>query len=84
MPRAKHIHSWQVDSPDGPTSTGRCACGAEREFVNSHFEKKLSPNEWNQLKSGPVRPEEHKARMQELADAERYGGYEGAPKRRIN
>ena len=30
-----HSHHWQLDSPSGLTSTGRCECGAEKEFQNS-------------------------------------------------
>ena len=29
-------HHWVIDSPNGPTSTGRCrVCGENREFKNS-------------------------------------------------
>ena len=29
------VHHWVVESPAGPTSTGRCKrCGEEREFGN--------------------------------------------------
>ena len=29
-------HHWVIDSPNGPTSTGRCrVCGEIREFKNS-------------------------------------------------
>jgi hypothetical protein len=30
-------HFWKIESPDGPTSTGRCKlCGEKREFNNSY------------------------------------------------
>ena len=29
-------HHWVIESPNGPTSLGRCrTCGAEKEFKNS-------------------------------------------------
>jgi hypothetical protein len=31
-----HTHHWILDTPNGPTSTGRCDCGAAKEFRNSH------------------------------------------------
>ena len=30
------MHRWMIESPNGPTSQGRClVCGAEGEFKNS-------------------------------------------------
>ncbi len=30
------VHTWSIESPNGPTSLGTCAdCGATREFNNS-------------------------------------------------
>ena len=30
------LHHWRIESPNGPTSMGRCKhCGAERHFPNS-------------------------------------------------
>ena len=29
-------HYWRINTPDGPTSIGKCKyCGEEREFVNN-------------------------------------------------
>ena len=31
-----HDHFWQIESPNGPTSEGRCrVCGQRRTFSNS-------------------------------------------------
>jgi len=30
------VHYWLIDTPEGPTSTGKCKyCGMEREFNNT-------------------------------------------------
>ena len=31
---AAHTHRWLIERPNGPYSTGRCACGSVREFCN--------------------------------------------------
>mgnify|MGYP001177675297 FL=1 len=31
----KHIHKYIFPSPDGPTSIGKCDCGATQEGFNS-------------------------------------------------
>ena len=31
----EHTHHWVVESPNGPLSKGKCACGQTREFPNS-------------------------------------------------
>ena len=46
MPKT-HVHHWQIDSPQGPTSTGRCKCGAEKEFRNSFLGGKVDRQAWN-------------------------------------
>ena len=34
-PAADHVHRWQIEEPNGPTSAGICkACGARKEFKN--------------------------------------------------
>ena len=30
-----HTHHWVLESPNGPLSKGKCACGETREFQNS-------------------------------------------------
>ena len=65
----KHIHHWQLPAPDGPTSTGRCECGAEKEFRNSFFEAKTSKAAWNGRPAGgdgykPLSEDEKKALRQ--------------------
>jgi len=30
-----HAHHWFLDTPNGPTSIGRCSCGAVQEMRNS-------------------------------------------------
>ena len=75
---AEHHHHWVVDSPNGPTSTGRCACGETREFVNAESDQKMSPQDWNQMNAAPRKTgrskaydlEAHQRRMSELAEAE--------------
>lgn len=35
------VHYWLIDSPDGPTSMGKCLyCGEKRRFINA-FSKAL-------------------------------------------
>lgn len=36
-----HIHSWEIDSPNGAESIGRCGCGEEKLFMNSMPDKDL-------------------------------------------
>ena len=48
-----HAHCWDIASPAGPTSLGRCDCGASREFANSvevaRQELRMTGNyAWNQ------------------------------------
>lgn len=31
----RHVHRYQCEPPNGPTSWGECACGSRREFRNS-------------------------------------------------
>lgn len=32
----EHLHHWRIDTPNGPTSSGRCSCGLTRDdFGNS-------------------------------------------------
>jgi hypothetical protein len=34
-----HAHHWRIETPNGPTSLGRCkGCGEEREFRNADTE----------------------------------------------
>ncbi|HEU4759630.1 MAG TPA: hypothetical protein VFT91_06570 [Dehalococcoidia bacterium] len=41
-------HHWMIESPDGPTSRGRCkVCGAERDFMNS-----FGDNFWEDRENG--------------------------------
>ena len=54
-----HVHHWKVDTPNGEESVGRCKCGAERTFGNSHLNDKVmkrNPNgtkkNWNDLAVG--------------------------------
>lgn len=42
-----HVHRWLVESPNGPTSVGRCECGAEREFTNSPTFELVGPHRVN-------------------------------------
>ena len=30
----QHFHRWRIEEPNGPTSVGRCTCGAIKEFKN--------------------------------------------------
>lgn len=32
---ADHVHHWQIEPANGPTSVGCCACGEAREFSNN-------------------------------------------------
>lgn len=32
-----HAHHWRIETPNGPTSPGVCACGEQREFRNDHM-----------------------------------------------
>ena len=41
-----HIHHWQIDRPNGPTSIGRCSCGETREFINSEADARIRTNDW--------------------------------------
>lgn len=45
---ATHVHRWRIDTPNGPTSRGACACGAERLFGNSE-EQAVAFREMNRL-----------------------------------
>ncbi len=33
--RAPHVHRIQIDTPNGPTCEGRCACGYTRTYSSS-------------------------------------------------
>jgi len=33
--QTKHAHIWKIEEARGPTSKGRCECGATKEFHNS-------------------------------------------------
>lgn len=45
-------HHWLIESPEGPTSLGRCKhCGTEREFSNSS-----SDSIWEEDESADYRP----------------------------
>jgi hypothetical protein len=37
--RNAHKHHWIIDTPNGPTSGGRCDCGVVQEFRNSRDEE---------------------------------------------
>lgn len=41
-------HHWLIETPSGPTSTGRCkVCGVSRVFVNGETEKQwVYPQAW--------------------------------------
>lgn len=79
MPTKPHVHHWKVDTPNGEESVGRCKCGAERTFGNSHLHDKVmkrNPNgtkkNWNDLAVGRAGGgAKHKERMRELAEGER-------------
>ncbi len=34
IPPAGHAHHWRIGAQHGPSSVGRCECGATREFAN--------------------------------------------------
>jgi len=42
-----HVHHWKLESPNGETSIGECACGAQREFHNSIATGRIEPSTWN-------------------------------------
>lgn len=42
-----HAHRWRIASPDGPTSDGGCACGAERAFKNAWVQDTLTAGAWD-------------------------------------
>ena len=53
----RHVHHWIIDSPNGPTSEGRCkSCGAEKDFINYDLADAPAPISWRSAKgqSGPV------------------------------
>lgn len=54
-----HAHRWRIETPNGPTSTGRCECGAEREYRNGEPE----------LGKGPL----HSRQVSKRAHMERQG-----------
>ena len=31
-----HVHHWEIESPAGPVSIGRCRCGQEKDFFNTY------------------------------------------------
>lgn len=42
MPKEPCVHWWIIETPNGPTSKGRCKlCGAEKVFRN-HFEPNIN------------------------------------------
>ena len=52
-------HHWIVESPNGPTSHGRCRrCGEEREFTNAHGDQWLVPAKADAILIARVKREE--------------------------
>ncbi len=48
-----HNHHWLIESPNGPLSIGRCACGETREFRNSSedsiWDRAEGRSRWNDM-----------------------------------
>ena len=62
------VHWWQIEPPNGPTSTGRCKrCGAEKDFANSE-----EHSSWQQ--DGQARRQRAAAGYQAHEGGEQGGG----------
>ena len=49
----QHIHTWRIESPNGPVSTGTCVCGETKQFSNSSedsiWDKTEGRSRWNDM-----------------------------------
>ena len=58
--RLNHPHYWVIESPQGPTSKGKCQiCGYTQEFSNA-----IDTNIWTNSRRGWVRPKKSETAQQ--------------------